>query len=460
MRQVFSVMMILIAFGPRAPEVCAQGDLVGLFFDPELTTNCMPTSTYPITVDLYLVLADCQSLGGVGAWECSVEFPEGSYVIATDFLREAINFRSPPEYVVGLGNPIISASVIQLAKFTALFTQPGGVIVHGCANPSLANAAGLVYADGSNLDRLVPTGYQYGSPLTPIAVIGDTIPCPEPGQAEPAIFDRAIPGQPIPLAATTEFKVIGSADVVGTSAAKSMSVGDWYENSDLAVTGVVTDLESLCVEDPHYRRAGIGRITVAVDSLYWGPPLSTLDVFAKGVFIGGCMAYSPSRSFAVFDSIVIGSRVSLAAYYEEQRFWTRDEMFAVLDAKSTAINREVVKDLDHGRATAGIGSLYMQSDIVAEVEFAANKEVRVVRLLKSSVPLQVGDVLELTPASVSRVQRMAANGDGRVVCFLRQIDGGYQLTSWRHGALSRRDGEFFDRSGLPISWLWSVPRSR
>jgi len=429
----------------------AQEDAIGLYFDIQATTNCLTEVEFPLQADLYLVLKGCQATGGVGAWECTLEMPAGASIVSTDYLRDAINFRVPPEFVVGLSEPIPQAESIPLAKYSILFLSPGGIIVHGCARPSLPNAAGLVYADGADLDRLVATGYVFGGPLSPAAAVGDSLSCPEPGQSGPALIESAFPGEPVSLTPTTEFRVVAAADASGEGGGVTgLPIANWYESSDLGFLGTIVELEAECVSAPIFDKRGVGRMRIAIDELYWGPSLDIIDVFAQGVYIEGCMAYSPAKHFAAFDSLTVGAQVCAAANYQDGRFWTRSPMFEPMSAQSRDSQSTMKRALEELRSRAGVGGLYEMADCVVEVEPAQGNEVHVLRTIRGSS--KAGEQLILDRRSAVTIARMALRGDGRVFCFLVKQEGEARLVSWNHGAYFLRDGAYFDRSGLPVLW--------
>lgn len=109
-----------------APAVAQGPDTLGLWFDTAYTANDGEGSAFPFFGTAYLVLHE-PSLDGVGGWECKVTAAGPVTLLTWALEGQAVNFASPPEFIVGLGSPLPSGQDVLLATVQFLIDAPAPV---------------------------------------------------------------------------------------------------------------------------------------------------------------------------------------------------------------------------------------------------------------------------------------------------------------------------------------------
>ncbi|MFO7610702.1 MAG: choice-of-anchor D domain-containing protein [Candidatus Krumholzibacteriia bacterium] len=100
----------------------ADSNLVAVSFDPDVLQP--ETSAYLVPVQAWLLLVNPASHEGVWAWELKLGLDPEVLLLASDLGFQALNFATPPEYIVGLGTPIPDAPIMVLAELTLFPVDP------------------------------------------------------------------------------------------------------------------------------------------------------------------------------------------------------------------------------------------------------------------------------------------------------------------------------------------------
>lgn len=166
-----TVTMALVMTWP-APAA-AQGDALGVWFDPAFSDNDMRTGSLPFIGQAYLVLHE-PTIAGVGGWECMVDVTGPVFLLQWRYEGQAVNFKTPPEFFVGLGSPLPHGEAVLLATVDFLVQEDGPVpwSLRPIAHPSLPGA--MAYISFADPNVILPLGTVSGEPL--VATINRTLP--------------------------------------------------------------------------------------------------------------------------------------------------------------------------------------------------------------------------------------------------------------------------------------------
>ena len=160
------ICMALVACCGLAFAAHAQvpSDQVGLFFgDPLSGINSGETETFPSFDSAYLVLMN-PSLPEIGGWELRLGTEGPASFLGWQLEGQAVNFKNPPEFVVGLGSPIPAGAQVVLARSDFVVTAPGPVTFSllPVFQPSLPGS--MAYIPFENAAPLTPLGTWTGQP--------------------------------------------------------------------------------------------------------------------------------------------------------------------------------------------------------------------------------------------------------------------------------------------------------
>jgi hypothetical protein len=170
----------------------AGRDLIGLYADPA-GERTVATAAPGEPFVAYLLLKDPSRTCGIRGWECWIEISDNIRVLDWQLAGQAINVMQPPEFVVGLGSPLDSEPVVQLARARCLVTDerpatlamrgarqdgPVYVLADGSDDPPLAGLQTLT-ADGDETTlRVNPAGEAPISPLPERVQLHTNVPNP------------------------------------------------------------------------------------------------------------------------------------------------------------------------------------------------------------------------------------------------------------------------------------------
>ncbi len=157
----------LLSSGPVDPVP----DGIGVFFDPDATTNCvsLPPGEHPA----YLIVTDPSEGTGISGWECQIEVrSSGScFVLDWGIQGQVVNVSTPPVFTVGLAETLLFGPAILLLDMTLLLVDEGPVLFFVRPTPSSALPAAPCYAAGGDPSHLVPLTPFSGSADLPVASI-------------------------------------------------------------------------------------------------------------------------------------------------------------------------------------------------------------------------------------------------------------------------------------------------
>ncbi len=163
--------------GYSHPDVTGQ-DLLGIYFDPLGGSNTRRTTQPYEPVDAYLVLVNPSEESGVSGWECSVEITGGALGAGWTLPGDAFNVATPPSFQVGLRQPWMWDSSLQLASLRFLQSSPQEATlfyIHPYGIPSLPGTP--VYVAGGDASVLLPMRPSSGDESAPVASVngGDIV---------------------------------------------------------------------------------------------------------------------------------------------------------------------------------------------------------------------------------------------------------------------------------------------
>lgn len=112
----------LVVAGTAFAQTDQDPDMIGIYVDAGAVENhAEPGAAGPYPV--YLCMTNASAASGVSGWECSVEVTAGVFVLAWTYNGTAVNALSPPDFAVGLADPLPWEPVIVLMTATVgLFT--------------------------------------------------------------------------------------------------------------------------------------------------------------------------------------------------------------------------------------------------------------------------------------------------------------------------------------------------
>jgi hypothetical protein len=150
----------MVNSGPAPDE-----NRVGLFFDDDFTQFEIDFHTAGV-LETHLVLMNPTDPDGISGWECRLEIVgDLCFLLQSDLMGQALNFATPPEYLVGLGTPMPWAPALHLATFHLFIADPNQEIylhLFPLNNPSIPNEMAWLTAD---MSQIIPMISHTGSPL-------------------------------------------------------------------------------------------------------------------------------------------------------------------------------------------------------------------------------------------------------------------------------------------------------
>jgi hypothetical protein len=177
--------LVLLGGGPATGQLDLSPDGVGLYFDPEGSDNCLTVASGTVFSG-YLLVTRPSDPDGIHGWELTLVVPPGLFLLQTIYSGQALNITSPPEYIVGLADPLPAADVIRLAEvqFLVIMIEPYDLFLQPVSRPTVPGQ--MIYASGGDEGVFVGLQPSSGAHDRPVAAInGD---CPVP--ARPASWGR------------------------------------------------------------------------------------------------------------------------------------------------------------------------------------------------------------------------------------------------------------------------------
>ena len=142
-------------------------DAVGVYFDPAFTVTDATNTAVPHLATAYLVLHNpTQTGGGLGGWECRIRFAEYDPATQWYYSGQALNYKTPPDFVVGMAEPLpITGPDVLLASFDMYIADPAYFTIDLLPllwTPSVPNA--MSYIPWDDKEALTPMATWTGTP--------------------------------------------------------------------------------------------------------------------------------------------------------------------------------------------------------------------------------------------------------------------------------------------------------
>jgi hypothetical protein len=116
----------LVVAGASFAQTDPDPDMIGIYVDPGATENhAEPGAAGPY--DVYLCMTNPSAASGVSGWECSIIVTDGVFILEWGYAGSAINALSPPDFAVGLAEPLPWEPSIVLMTLTAGLFAPDPV---------------------------------------------------------------------------------------------------------------------------------------------------------------------------------------------------------------------------------------------------------------------------------------------------------------------------------------------
>jgi len=163
-------LVLLLLFFIVSSSYAQDEDVLGIYFDPDGIENEVFVPTGGM-VQAYLCLLDASNQSGVAGWECAIAHGSGVEALVWNIQGDFLNVATPPQFVVGLRNPLPWQPSIVLVEMTFLVLT-GGIhefFLHPSSPSSVPDR--MVYAPDDNISNLIPLNWPTGGPDYPVAII-------------------------------------------------------------------------------------------------------------------------------------------------------------------------------------------------------------------------------------------------------------------------------------------------
>ncbi|MFH1843890.1 MAG: choice-of-anchor D domain-containing protein [bacterium] len=166
---VWAILLPLMLFAAGRTSAQAE-DALGIYFDPDGLANQIFVPTGGM-VQAYLCLLDASNQSGIAGWECAISHTPGLEVLAWDIQGGHLNVSTPPEFAVGLFDPLDWQPSIVLMEMTVRVIGPSDheFFLHPSSTPSVPDH--MVYAASDDLNELIPLNWPTGGEEFPVAII-------------------------------------------------------------------------------------------------------------------------------------------------------------------------------------------------------------------------------------------------------------------------------------------------
>jgi len=297
MRSLLYVTLAVLVLLPPSARAMPK---IGCYFDDAATTNCLPAvDTFPHSVSVYLVVTECSPEEVVNGWEGALAVSPALLVVGQSIEGQAVNFRSPPEFIVGLAAGLPQGQQVLLATFSVVAMGPGEIYWKGLGVSVPDSLPALTV--GNERDIVIPE-YSYGGRELPVATIG-TIECPEVHQA---ISDAGV-YQLAPLGHEQYVTILGAQPAIDPTG-KASGIG---APEDVGARVSVLDVQREAVAFDYRvcsgRRVGAIRLLCETYEVFWGFPADTINVWLAGYDVPGEIVYRPPLVATDGSEFTIGS---------------------------------------------------------------------------------------------------------------------------------------------------------
>jgi hypothetical protein len=162
-------LLLVTAAGAGAQNPPPGVDGIGVYFDEAAGSNCANMAEGQ--QEAYLILTHLSS-PGVSGWECLLETTGPGMILSADLAGTAINAQEPPQYAVGLGEPLMGDNVVvaTLLLLVSSVDEPIEFFVDALRFHSLPDAV-PAYLDADDSSLIKPLQQSTGGPEIPVATI-------------------------------------------------------------------------------------------------------------------------------------------------------------------------------------------------------------------------------------------------------------------------------------------------
>ena len=154
----------LVVAGTAFAQTDPDPDMVGVYIEPGAITNHAEVGAIG-PYDVYLCMTNATAASGVSGWECSIMVTEGVFVLNWGYAGTAVNALAPPDFAVGLAEPLPwEPSIVLMTMTIGLFAPtPVELTVMAQPIPSIpGDPAFPAYAAGDDPGDLRSLGYSTG----------------------------------------------------------------------------------------------------------------------------------------------------------------------------------------------------------------------------------------------------------------------------------------------------------
>ena len=160
-------------------QVDPDPDSIGIYFDLAATTHCDQLAGSDF-FELYLLLTNASAEGGVHGWECQIQYDPALLVVGWEAVGYSGSYFTPPDFSLGLENPLPWTPAIHLLTMTCLLISPECAWLY-LAPYSLPVIPGqMAYADGADPWNIIPMYASTGGYGIPVAGVNCDCPPPVP----------------------------------------------------------------------------------------------------------------------------------------------------------------------------------------------------------------------------------------------------------------------------------------
>lgn len=446
------IQIVFVAIALASTPARGEQDSVRLCFAADDTISCQPAiATYPHEFQVYLVLSNCSSTGGVGGWEATVDLSDGLMFGSADLGTGAINSGSDTTFYVAYSSPRAQSSTIILATLTLIATGPGCIYLHAFKPSSMPDSFSPVYADGTNPSRLVEMRYQVGSPFHPVLTIG--LPeCPAP-----IAQSHFLPSMPDTAAVPPQIEEYTESSTAPEAPTQKCQLTD-IDVDKLTGHSAIVARTRLLDKSKHFVlvnniRTGLAELKFKIEELYCGPQIDTIIVFARGVDFPGKLRYDRRTRFAKYEDLEEGGEALVSATLVDNVFWTHDSRVFPLSADSENDARDQLSALREREFQLRPPQQAMEADLVALVlpahQPGSYDVVAVYHGEHSQGPIRLsGWDNDYIQSALSK----ATGQSSSALCFLEHLAGEeYRLLAGARSVFVAGTGSMLDHSGYAYS---------
>jgi hypothetical protein len=246
----------------------------------------------------------------IGGWELSLRADEGIYLVPGVIYHNPINVATFPEYMVGLGEPVLDGGTILLATITAIATAHGNIYLKGISSPSIPGCTGPILLNQAN-NTLFECPLNVINSQLAQAEFSDT--CGETFSQQEVTFED----YPLPQRSTFlpgEFVELGET---GRTTYHQRDFNDWshsFYTSDFCFSGSISKVRYECVVDHGNRSLAVLELEVKLS--FWGVNGSRMVVDLPVSRPKECILYN----WECFEDLAEGDELLILGEYNGGRY--------------------------------------------------------------------------------------------------------------------------------------------